>query len=83
MRTDPEGVAHVDAERPDVGPGIASDPEEDKPPLHLQDLDLVDPPDPQAPLHRALPGGALVDPAGELLGHPVYLLPGDVAVEPH
>ncbi len=80
---DPEGVAQVNAERPDVGPGVASDPEEDEPALHIQDLDLLDLPDPEAALHRALSGGPLVYPAGELRRRPVHGLPGYVAVESH
>jgi hypothetical protein len=71
------------AERADICTGIAIDPEEHEPVINGKEFDLPDGADPQAALHRAPPGRALVDLAGEFHNDLFDFFPLHVAMQPH
>jgi hypothetical protein len=69
MRADAEQQAKVDAERPDIGPGLAGDPEHGEVPVGvvLEQLALVDGPHPELALDGGDERGPLEHGAGERL----------------
>src|SRR5271157_2932716 len=83
MPPDAQREPHVVAEGPDVRAGIALHPEEDEAPVNTEDFELLDLTDAEVPLDRALPGRALVQPAGELPCKVPDPIPVHVAMKTH
>jgi len=72
----------VMAERTDIRPRIAPDPDQHIPINRIKRFDLVDYTDPEVPCHGTLPWGSLIDPAGEFRKDLPDAGGGDLTMDP-
>jgi hypothetical protein len=73
----------VVAEGPDVGPGLALNPEEHETPFDAKDLQIMDGSDPETSLDCTFPRWPLVEPSGKFFCNFFDPSPVDVTVQSH
>jgi len=71
------------AQRADIGPCIAPDPDQQVPVNSIQKIDLMDNADPEVPCHCTFPWGPLIYPAGEFRKDLPDAGGSDITMEPN